>query len=174
MTFSEKVLKLRIDKGLSQNELAKKAGLSQTAIYYLEKGKRQAKFETIIKIAAALDADFLELIDDNDTTLLYMKRSRDNRDIETYGQIKKRNFNESIEAFSEIQNDIENQIRSLYYSLSDSDMNTWLQSLEKYYLLLNDTGKAKANTEIKHAVEQIELLTKIPEFQKQPYAPPQK
>lgn len=59
MTFSDKLFKLRTDKGLSQNELAKNAGLSQTAIYYLEKGKRQAKFETIIRIAEALDTDFL-------------------------------------------------------------------------------------------------------------------
>lgn len=171
MTFSEKLLKLRRDKGLSQNELAKKTGLSQTAIYYWEKGKRQPKFETIIKIAEALDADFLELIDDNDINLRFMKTDRDNQDIQTYGEIRERNFNESVEAFKESQEYIENQIRSLFYSFSD--VSTWVQTLEKYYQLLNDAGKAKANNEMEHAAEQISLLTKIPEYQKKPEQPSQ-
>lgn len=173
MTFSEKLLKLRKDKGLSQNELAKKANLSQTAIYYLEKGKRQAKFETIIKIAAALDTDFLDLIDDDDKDLGYMKRDRDYHDIQTYGNIQKRNFNESVEVFKEIQNNIKNQIRSLYYSFSDTDVDAWIQTLEKCYQSLNDSGKAKANAEMKHTIDQIEMLTKIPEYQRKPDAPPQ-
>lgn len=166
MAFSDKLFEARKEKGLSQTELAIKTGLSQTAIYLLEKGKRHAKFETILKIAAALDTDFLVLADDNDPNLLSIKRSRDTRDMQTYGQIKKRNFNESLEAFREIQNDMESQIRSLYYSMSDSDMSNWVQTLETYYPLLNDAGKVKANSEMQRAVEQIEALTKMVEYRK--------
>lgn len=166
MAFSDKLFEARKEKGLSQTDLAKKTGLSQTAIYLLEKGKRHAKFETILKIAAALDTDFLVLADDNDPNLLSIKRSRDTRDMQTYGQIKKRDFNESLETFREIQNDMESQIRSLYYSMSDSDMSIWVQALESYYPLLNDAGKARANSEMQRAVEQIEALTKMVEYRK--------
>lgn len=168
MAFSEKLFETRTEKGLSQTDLANKTGLSQTAIYLLEKGKRNAKFETLLKIADALDTDFLDLADDSDPHLLSIKRSRDTRDIQTYGQIKERNFSESIETFREIQNDMESRIRSLYYSMSDPDMSTWVQMLEQYYPLLNDDGKARANSEMKRAIEQIELLTQMPEYQRVP------
>ena len=38
--------------------------------------------------------------------------------------------------------------------------------LRQNYELLNTEGQKKANEQIKHAAEQIELLTKIPEYQK--------
>ena len=37
--------------------------------------------------------------------------------------------------------------------------------LKKYYSLLNDIGREKADEQMSHAVEQIEMLTKIPEYQ---------
>lgn len=164
MTFSENLFALRKEKGLSQNELAKRAGLSQTAIYYLEKGKRQAKFETILRIAAALDADFLELIDDNDSNLRLMKTNRDQHDIRTYGKVQKRNFNESVAVFKEIQDDMETQIRTLFYSFTE--ISACIQSLELSYQLLNDAGKAKAEDIMEHAAAQIAQLTQMQEYQK--------
>lgn len=39
------------------------------------------------------------------------------------------------------------------------------QTLEEQYQLLNEAGKKKADEQIDHAVEQVKMLTKIPEYQ---------
>ena len=43
MAFSDKLFEARKEKDLSQTDLAKKTGLSQTAIYLLEKGTLNLK-----------------------------------------------------------------------------------------------------------------------------------
>lgn len=43
----------------------------------------------------------------------------------------------------------------------------------KFYSMLNVEGQKKADEQIDRAIEQIELLTKIPEYQKKPDEPPQ-
>ena len=51
----KKILLLRIDKGLSQEELARRAGTKQSVISRIENGESEPRFETIKKIAKALD-----------------------------------------------------------------------------------------------------------------------
>ena len=46
---------LREKRNLTQKQLAEKAGLSKSFIYYLEKGKRDASRKTVLKLAKALD-----------------------------------------------------------------------------------------------------------------------
>lgn len=43
----------------------------------------------------------------------------------------------------------------------------------KFYSMLNVEGQKKADEQIDRAIEQVELLTKIPEYQKNPDTPPQ-
>lgn len=43
----------------------------------------------------------------------------------------------------------------------------------KFYSMLNAEGQKKADEQIDRALEQVELLTKIPEYQKKPPEPPQ-
>lgn len=43
----------------------------------------------------------------------------------------------------------------------------------KFYSMLNVEGQKKADEQIDRAIEQVELLTKIPEYQKKPDTPPQ-
>lgn len=43
----------------------------------------------------------------------------------------------------------------------------------KFYSMLNVEGQKKADEQIDRAIEQVELLTKIPEYQKKPDEPPQ-
>ena len=45
MNFAETLKKIRIEKGYSQQSLAKKAGVSQTAVYSWKKGERKHKLE---------------------------------------------------------------------------------------------------------------------------------
>lgn len=53
----KKILKLRIDKGLSQDELAQKAGTKQSVISRVENGESEPRIETIKKIARVLDKE---------------------------------------------------------------------------------------------------------------------
>ncbi|MBQ7227635.1 MAG: helix-turn-helix transcriptional regulator [Clostridia bacterium] len=46
--FIERIKELRIDRGLSQAELAKETGLSQSAIAYWETGQRIPNAQAII------------------------------------------------------------------------------------------------------------------------------
>jgi ribosome-binding protein aMBF1 (putative translation factor) len=51
----KKILHLRINKGLSQTELAERAGTKQTVISRIENGTCEPQLKTIQNIAAALD-----------------------------------------------------------------------------------------------------------------------
>lgn len=54
--------KLRKAKGLKQKELAELTGLSESAISQLESGKRLPSYETLLKIAEALDCESADLL----------------------------------------------------------------------------------------------------------------
>lgn len=58
----ENLRKLRKAKGLKQKELAQLVGLSESAISQLESGKRFPSYETILKIAEALDCESADLL----------------------------------------------------------------------------------------------------------------
>ena len=58
----ENLKKLRKAKGLRQNELAKLVGLSESAISQIESGKRKPSYETLLKIAEALDCESSDLL----------------------------------------------------------------------------------------------------------------
>lgn len=51
----KKILLLRLDKGLSQEELADKAGMKQSVISRIENGESEPRIETVNRIAKALD-----------------------------------------------------------------------------------------------------------------------
>ena len=62
MTIGEKIKKTRVEKGLTQKELANRLNSSYVMVNQYENGKRNPKLETIKKIAKALDVDYLEFI----------------------------------------------------------------------------------------------------------------
>ena len=53
----KKILKLRIDKGLSQDELAERVGTKQSVISRIENGESEPRIETVKKIAKVLDKE---------------------------------------------------------------------------------------------------------------------
>lgn len=75
-------------KKLSQQELAKRAGVSQTAIYQWEKGTRIPKIEAISKIADALNVKISDLISLNDTIGSALETIEENRIIRTYSAVE--------------------------------------------------------------------------------------
>lgn len=63
--FGEQVRKKRKAKGLSQEELAFKAGLHRTYIGMIERAEKNITLTNIEKIAHALEVDIKELLDEN-------------------------------------------------------------------------------------------------------------
>lgn len=63
--FSNELIKLRKEKGLTQQELADKLGLSRSAIGMYEKGNREPNFETLELIADFFNVRMERLIGKN-------------------------------------------------------------------------------------------------------------
>lgn len=59
--FGEKVKKIRLDRGLSQEGLANEANLDRTYIPGIEKGERNVSITVIEKLAIALKVDIRDL-----------------------------------------------------------------------------------------------------------------
>ena len=54
--------RLRVQHGLSQEELAQKAGIARSHLAMIENGKKSANVETLWKVAEALGMRLSELI----------------------------------------------------------------------------------------------------------------
>lgn len=61
--FGANLKRIRRQAGVSQEELAHKAGLHRTEIGLLERGERTAKITTLAKLCAGLDTEPNELLD---------------------------------------------------------------------------------------------------------------
>jgi DNA-binding XRE family transcriptional regulator len=61
--IADRVAERRVERGLSQRELAELVGTTQSAIARLERGGRPPRIDTLLKIAEALDCDLaVELV----------------------------------------------------------------------------------------------------------------
>lgn len=62
MTVGEKIREIRLAKEMTQVDLAEKLGVTQSMIGQYERSKKPPKFDTILKIAEALEVEPGELI----------------------------------------------------------------------------------------------------------------
>jgi transcriptional regulator with XRE-family HTH domain len=62
-TFGVKLKTLRESAGLSQTELAEKAGLGQRALSFWERGAREPAWSAVVKLANALGVDLHVFLD---------------------------------------------------------------------------------------------------------------
>lgn len=62
MNYGENIRNARLRKLVSQNELARRIGVSSSALCYYEKGKRKVKIDLAIKICKALDVPLEEIV----------------------------------------------------------------------------------------------------------------
>jgi transcriptional regulator with XRE-family HTH domain len=60
--FGDNLARVRRGAGLSQDELSVRASVHRTEISQLERGLRVARIDTLIKLAASLEADPTELL----------------------------------------------------------------------------------------------------------------
>src|SRR5688572_30361862 len=52
----------REKRGLSMNRVAERAGISQQMVSYVERGMRNPTLETLLRIASAIEIDFVEVM----------------------------------------------------------------------------------------------------------------
>jgi transcriptional regulator with XRE-family HTH domain len=64
LIVAERIKKIRKAKGITQEELADRAGLNRTHMYRLEGGKQSMTLRTLKIIADALDVRVRELVKD--------------------------------------------------------------------------------------------------------------
>jgi transcriptional regulator with XRE-family HTH domain len=62
--FGKNLRKLRKERGLSQEDLAEKAGLHRTYVGSLERGERNPSLLNIVKLSRALDISVTLLLED--------------------------------------------------------------------------------------------------------------
>lgn len=60
--LAKRIKQFRLDKGISQEELAHRSGLSRTGMGFLETGKRWPRLDTLIKVADGLSISVDELV----------------------------------------------------------------------------------------------------------------
>ena len=63
MTIGERIKKIRLEKGMTQKELAEKCGLFDSAIRRYESGRQNPKIGTVQKIAMALDVNIGDIVE---------------------------------------------------------------------------------------------------------------
>jgi transcriptional regulator with XRE-family HTH domain len=61
--IAKKIKDIRKDKGISQEDLALKAGLNRAYIGYIERGERKPSVDTLAKIVKALRVALKSLFD---------------------------------------------------------------------------------------------------------------
>lgn len=68
--FGAHIRKLRIERGMSQEQLAEKAQVHRTYVGMLERGEKNATITTLVKISAALNVSINQLFswENNDDT----------------------------------------------------------------------------------------------------------
>lgn len=141
MTIGENIKKIRVKKKLSQKTLGNILGVSQAMIAQYETGKRIPKIETVDKIATALDVSRSALLTDVSP--------------KEKGSVVKIGIEDMVKDFNIEVDDIKGDISSIALEIV-----TQRKKYIKFYDDLNGIGQKKA-------IEQVEMLTKIPEYRKE-------
>lgn len=172
MTVGEKIKIKRIEKKLTQKELGEKlGGISQQQIGQWETGKVKPKIETILKISDALSVDLFDLMEvpfepfpgDADTQSNTIVIDTHIDESHPFNILQKK-VKSGVNLTDEERAQYDAYMTEAFHSLSGS-LKRFGQTLEEQYQLLNEAGKKKADEQIDHAVEQVKMLTKIPEYQ---------
>lgn len=169
--IATQIKQLRLNAKMTQKELATRLGVSQNAVFNWENGKREPSAETIEKIAfifdvlpeqimgwdreyaeigAKIDA-ITEIADEARRGERALSDEQARRALSFVANLMReeldleRKIDNSRQNFNLLRND--NEVLNLFHTL-------------------NETGQNKA-------IEQIELLIKIPEYRKEPDEPPQ-
>ena len=81
-TFAERVAKLRIEKGLSQNQLAQQLGVKRSVVSYYEAGDRLPSFDVLIAMSRVFNVSIDYLLRGKDSDRVIHISDLNEREIE--------------------------------------------------------------------------------------------
>lgn len=144
MTFGENIRRIRKENKISQQALGEKLGVKQQTVAQYEKIQETPKLETVRRIASALGVSIGDLVED------WNKIPPDEiiKDISNMASSSIKNSDKTIDELIKTF-----RKASTYKELSKDEL------LIYHYSHLNNIGKSEA-------VRQVEMLTKIPEYQR--------
>ena len=76
MTFKEKIIKLRKQKGLTQDDFASAVGVSRQAVYKWESGQSYPEAQKLLEIKKLFDISIDDLLDDSFDVIVPEKKKR--------------------------------------------------------------------------------------------------
>lgn len=182
MTIGQRIKEIRKQRGLTQQEVGKRIGVTASFIGQYENGARFPKFETLKKIAAALNVDVYTL----DPTLSGDSLKLDSLPEEVRSLIEKGvdgdlSIAEAVASYwfldSKTKESIKEQVDRMINHLNAASQEPIELSAQQFegirkrlnaaFDLLSPRGKLVA-------VERVEELAKIPQYQAQQAAEPAK
>ena len=125
MKFGEKLRQRRLEKGLTQGQLAAQAGLGKRTIIYYENGEKYPRDREVYKrLAEILDIDADYLHNENDDVIAAAK--------ETYGSRGKRQAEELL-----------GEVTGLFAGgdMAPDDMDEFMRAVQEAYWLAKDANK---------------------------------
>lgn len=124
MTFSERLKKIREQKGLTQEQLAQRSGLSRRMIQKYESGVARPRFDASEKIASALEVPVSELLGENGTLVAQA--------VEKYGS---RGAKQAEELMSEVT--------GLFAGgeMAEEDMDVMMRAITEAYWIAKEKNK---------------------------------
>lgn len=141
MTVGENIKRIRINKGWTQKQLGAACDpkMNEANIRKYENGNAEPGFKVLKRISTALGVNLYELLDQEQIEL-------DIHDKEKILMGLRRYKNGNIESITEPN--------------LDEKKHNFINKMFYFKQLLNETGQTKA-------IEQVEMLTKIPEYRKE-------
>lgn len=138
MTTGEKIKQIRQERGLTQEELGDMVNLSGVAIMRYEKGQREPKQSTLIKIAKALDVHLRDLADTSIWKEFDEKYPNLGNEIEEFENFIK--FLESVGYIAQfIQEDEEGENYSVELSKNGTTIEFSKDGFEEFKLKIKDS-----------------------------------
>lgn len=79
--IGERIKRMRELSGISQNQLAKKAGIAQSTLSAIEAKTKSPSVDTVIMLAKALDCTVAHLIGEDDASAVPLHRSEEEKEL---------------------------------------------------------------------------------------------
>lgn len=193
MSIGEKIKQVRVERGMTQDDLAAATGITKTAISRYELGQRQPSVEQLNVIADALNIWVFDLINLSPDKQIELKQSADtlSRIMEKLAQRNELPL-EIVEMLTDLKKSIENELTD---TLSIANMTDQVQNklrqtemLEQRRKQLGEAQKERTEREKalfrafwsltdvgqKKALELMEDFAKIPDYQQNRKRPAEK
>lgn len=153
MTIGERIYYCRLEKKMTQKQLAEKAGMADSAIRKYESGRITPKFETLNRIAAALEVPWTTLYPSNESAAeAYINAAN------TFMEKHPGGFEKITPDEAARRGLIDNQAAD---SLNAMQGNIHSSQMLKDFAALNTKGQAEA-------AKRVHELTFLPEYRKDP------